>query len=133
MSKLTRLSVTIDQDLVLEFDSYIKIKQYANRSDAFRDLMRRALLEKSLQKDIKTAGTLILSYDHHKRELLTKLTKIEHDYEDVIISTQHIHLNHDNCMEMIALKGQSKRMIELANKIRNVKGIKNAEIYFIAT
>ncbi|MBF0360342.1 MAG: nickel-responsive transcriptional regulator NikR [Oligoflexia bacterium] len=131
MSKLVRFSVCLDKNLVEEFDQHIESKNYSNRSDAFRDLMRKAIIEKSLNKDVKTAGTIIISYDHHKRELLNKLVNVEHDYEDVIISTQHIHINHDSCMEMIALRGSSKRMIELSNKIRNIKGIKNTEICFV--
>ncbi|MFW6149736.1 MAG: nickel-responsive transcriptional regulator NikR, partial [Atribacterota bacterium] len=101
MSHLVRFSVSLEKELLKRFDYRINEQRYKNRSEALRDLIREDLVVEEWQKDEKVAGTITLVYDHHKRGLVQKLTSLQHEYHNIIISTQHIHLDHDNCLEVI--------------------------------
>lgn len=119
-----RFGVSLDKDLLDKFDLLIKEKNYTNRSEAFRDLIREELVKKEWQEGKEVAGAITLIYDHHKRRLLDNLTDIQHDFQKLIISTQHIHLDHDNCLEIIAVKGSTKDIQELSNTLKSIKGVK---------
>ncbi len=124
MSKLFRFGVSLDKDLLDKFDRLIRAKNYPNRSEAFRDLIRKELVKREWQKAAEIAGAITLIYDHHKRELLNKLTNIQHDFQNLIVSTQHIHLDHNNCLEIIVVKGNPKQAQKLADTLKAVKGVK---------
>ncbi len=108
-----------------EFDRLIKEQNYTNRSQAIADLMRQKIAERdwSLSKK-RVAGIVSLVYDHHRRDMVTRIMDIQHDFQKLIISTQHIHLDHDNCLEIIACRGMSRDIVVLVRKLRGVKGIK---------
>jgi len=125
MGELIRFGVSIEKDLVSGFDSLIKRRECGNRSEAIRDLIRRELVEQEWADDKIVAGAITLIYDHHKRELLSRLTSIQHDYQGLIIATQHIHLDHYNCLEMIAAKGKAAEIKKLADVLRSTKGVKH--------
>ena len=115
MSKLVRFGVSLEKELLSKFDQLIKQKNYPNRSEAFRDLIRQELVTKEWYESKEIAGAIILIYDHHRRALVTKITEIQHDFQNIIISTQHIHLDHRNCLEIVAVKGSPRQVRKLAD------------------
>jgi CopG family nickel-responsive transcriptional regulator len=133
MSELIRFGVSLPRDLLEKFDRRIRDKKYTNRSEALRDLIREDLVRKEWQENKLVAGAIILIYDHHKRELLDKVIDIQHDFQDSIISTQHVHLDHHNCLEIIALRGRSERARRLTDMLRALKGIKHAALSMSTT
>lgn len=129
MSGISRFGVSINKDLLDKFDKLIKSHRYPTRSKAIEDLMINYLTKESLTLDnTDIIGTINIVYDHHKRELLRKVTEIQHDFQDIIISTQHIHINHNDCFEMIIVKGQKKQAEKLFSNIKSTKGIMNASL-----
>ena len=108
------------------FDALCAVKGYSNRSEAIRDLIRKALVaEEWQQADGQGAGTLTLVYDHHKNDLARRLTQMQHDEHDIIIATLHVHLDHHNCLEVLILKGEAARVRALADKLISCKGVKH--------
>lgn len=101
MSQLSRIGVAIDSDLLEKFDAHIANRGYTNRSEAFRDLIRDELVEQAWAKpESMVVGTVTLVYDHHVRMLSEKLTDIQHEAFHAVLSTLHVHLDHDNCLEV---------------------------------
>ncbi|MDD5679746.1 MAG: nickel-responsive transcriptional regulator NikR [Candidatus Omnitrophica bacterium] len=133
MANLFRFGVSLEKKLIDEFDSLIQKKNYPNRSEAFRDLIRQELVKEEWQAGGEVVGAITLVYDHHKRELINKLTDIQHDFQGLIIATQHIHLDHDNCLEIIAAKGQPKDVTKLADTLKSVKGVKHGSLSISST
>jgi CopG family nickel-responsive transcriptional regulator len=126
---LTRFGVSMPVDLISQFDERITQQGYNNRSEAIRDLIRRALLEPNhVNSSQPVAGTIVLVYDHHISELPLTLMELQHNYHHDIISTMHIHLNHDQCMEIIVVRGQIHRLRELTNQCHVLKGVLYAEL-----
>ncbi|MBQ9407478.1 MAG: nickel-responsive transcriptional regulator NikR [Desulfovibrio sp.] len=125
MGKLARFGVSLDEDLLEPFDVLCGRKGYANRSEAIRDLIRRALVEERWNSEACGAGTLTLVYDHHKNDLARRLMDIQHDEHDCIVTTMHVHLDHDNCLEVLVLKGDPERVRSLANRLVSCKGVKH--------
>jgi CopG family nickel-responsive transcriptional regulator len=130
---LIRFGVSIEKDLLEKFDRFIKGREYTNRSEAFRDLIRQELVQKQWQTGQEVAGAITLIYDHHKRELVNKLMDIQHDFGGMIISSQHVHLDHSNCLEIIAVKGSPKGAQKLADSLRSVKGVKHGTLSMSTT
>ena len=130
MGRLVRVAVSIDEKLFKRFEELIEKRGYVNRSEAIRDLIRAALIEESLKEDNFAFGTITLVYDHHQRELSEKITDIEHGYLDNIISTMHIHIDHNHCLEVIAVKGKVREIKELADKLLTLKGVKHGKLVF---
>jgi len=133
MTKVFRFGISLEKSLLDKFDQLIKEKNYANRSEAFRDLIRQELVGKEWQQGKEIAGAINLIYDHHKRELVNKLMDIQHNYQKVIISTQHIHLDHNNCLEIIAVKGTPREAQKLADTLKSVKGVKHGTLSMSST
>ena len=126
MGKLTRFGVSLDEELLEPFDALCAVKGYSNRSEAIRDLIRKALVaEEWQQADGQGAGTLTLVYVHHKNDLARRLTQMQHDEHDIIIATLHVHLDHHNCLEVLILKGEAARVRALADKLISCKGVKH--------
>ncbi len=128
MSELVRFGVSLESTLLEKFDRYIKDRNYTNRSESIRDLIRQELIKKEWVEGEDVAGTITLVYSHHKRDLINKITDIQHNYQKLIISTQHIHLDHDNCLEIIAARGNPENLQKLADYIRAVKGVKHCTL-----
>jgi CopG family transcriptional regulator, nickel-responsive regulator len=128
MSELVRFGVSLEKTLLEKFDKFIKERNYTNRSEAIRDLIRQELIKKEWLQGEDVAGTITLIYDHHKRDLQNKLTDIQHDYQKLIISTQHIHLDHDNCLEIIVARGNPRDLQKLADSIKAIKGVKHGTL-----
>jgi len=126
MSSLIRFGVSLEKELLRKFDVRLKERNYTNRSEAIRDLIREDLVQKEWQGGKEVTGAVTLLYNHHKRELLNRLMDIQHDYHDNILSTQHIHLDENNCLEIIVVKGRPKVTEELYTKLKSSKGVKHA-------
>jgi len=133
MTELIRFGISLEKELSQKFDKRIKRKGYTNRSEAIRDLIRQDLVDQAWQEGSEIAGAVTLIYDHHKRELMNKITDIQHDFQKVIISAQHIHLDHDNCLEIVAVKGDPQEVLKLANMLKAVKGVKHGTLSMSAT
>ncbi|OPY67966.1 MAG: putative nickel-responsive regulator [Syntrophorhabdaceae bacterium PtaU1.Bin034] len=133
MSDLFRFGVSLEKSLLEKFDRYIRERNYTNRSEAFRDLIRQELVKKEWIEGEDVAGAITLIYDHHRKDLLNKITDIQHDYQKFIISTQHIHLDHDNCLEIVAVRGNSVDVQRLADVLKSLKGVKHATLSMSST
>ena len=133
MSKLSRTGVSLEDDLLQEFDRLIAKRGYANRSEAFRDLIREALLSETVVSNKPVVATLTLVYDHHVRQLNQKLTAIQHDHHHAILSTLHVHLDHDNCLEVLVVKGKSEEVRKVADVLISTKGVKHGRLTITTT
>lgn len=122
---LVRFGISLEENLLKQFDALIKRKKYNNRSEAIRDLIREHLVKTEWQQDKEVTGAITLVYNHHKRELVNRLMDIQHDYHDNILSSQHLHLDHDNCLEIIAVRGRATQIGELYGKLQSEKGVKH--------
>ena len=122
---VSRFSVSVDPVLLEEFDGMIGEIGY-NRSTAIQVAMRDFLTEHkwSMEEEGIVAGAITMIYDHHVKGLGGMLTGIQHDFLDVISSTTHVHLDHDDCLEILAVKGNPKRIKELTRSLRASRGVK---------
>lgn len=125
---LSRFGVSIEPKLLEQFDKLIAQKGYSNRSEAIRDLIRDSLVQKEFLSDLPVVGTVTIIYNHEIHDLTHKITHFQHDYADLIISTLHVHLPEDNCMEVIALKGSGSRMKQFADALIGMKGVKHGKL-----
>jgi len=125
-SKLVRFGVSLEKDLLVRFDQRIKKQKYTNRSEAIRDLIREELIKKEWTENQEVTGAITIVYDHHTRSLVNKILTVQHDHHTCILSTQHIHLDHHNCFEIIVTKGKSKEIEVLYRKLKSIKSVKHA-------
>lgn len=134
-SELVRFSVTAPEDLLRRFDDQIARRgDVANRSEAVRDLIRASLVKEELRTpDEQVIGSLTMIYDHHTGDLTRRLDEVQHDYTSEIVSTMHVHLDHHNCLEILALKGRGARVYELADHLLGLRGVKHGELTCAAT
>lgn len=129
MSVLSRIGVAIDSDLLKKFDRRIARRGYTNRSEAFRDLIRDDLVEQNwASPESNVVGTVTLVYDHHVRQLNEKLTSIQHEFHHSILSTLHVHLDHDHCLEVIVVRGKSAEVRKVADSLISAKGVKHGRL-----
>jgi len=128
VSGLIRFGVSLDEALLKKFDVYIKENKYQSRSEALRDLIRKDLIKKEWTSGENVTGIINIVYTHGIRALMAKLTDIQHKNHHLIISTQHIHLTHDDCLEVIIAKGSSVRIINLAAELKSLKGVKYGDL-----
>ncbi len=133
MSKIIRFGISLDGDLSRRFNARLKKKGYSNRSEAIRDLIRQDLVDQEWHEGHEVAGAVTLIYDHHKRELLNKITDTQHDFQKAILSAQHIHLDHHNCLEIIAVKGNPIEVSKLADMLKAVKGVRHTTLSMSTT
>jgi len=133
MSNLVRFGVSLDSDLLKKFDDHIKKHSYTNRSNAIADIIREKLIEEEWTSDAVVTGVITMVFDHHRRQLSDTLTNIQHEHHDLIISTQHIHLDHDNCFEIIVVKGRANELTLLCNQMKAEKGVKFARLNLATT
>jgi len=132
MADLERIGIAIGEDLLGEFDKLIARRGYTSRSEAVRDLIRKEMVDEiSGTPNAEVYGTVTLIYDHHTRLLPEKLTELQHQYHAAIMSSVHVHLDHDNCLEAILVRGKSTLVQKLANTLIATKGVKHGR--FILT
>lgn len=133
MGELARIGVAIDGELLKRFDEFNTRRGYTNRSEAFRDLIRDALIqETAAAAESEVVGTLTLVYDHHVRMLQERLTEMQHEHHEEIISTLHVHLDHHHCLEVLVLRGQSGRIREIADRLIATKGVEHGRLTLTA-
>jgi CopG family transcriptional regulator, nickel-responsive regulator len=131
MGDLVRFGLSAEEELMVNFDRLSADKGYSNRSEALRDLMRYALVQASLEKfpDTDVLGSLTLVYDHHARELAERMGEIQHERHGLVVSVLHVHISHDDCMEVIALRGMARDIRKLANALLSLKGVKHGKLF----
>jgi len=125
---LVRFGVSLEKRLLEDFDRLIARKKYSNRSEAIRDMIRDSFVKEEWEKNEEVAGAISIVYDHHKRELMDLIVDIQHEYHDMIVASQHAHLDHHNCLEVVIVKGKSDRIKALSDKLRAVKGVKHGTL-----
>ncbi|GAA3410167.1 nickel-responsive transcriptional regulator NikR [Paenibacillus hodogayensis] len=126
---LVRFGVSMPSELIQQFDQYIGEQGYTNRSEAIRDLVRKTLLQPGrLNPEQLVAGTIVMVYDHDVSELPLLLMELQHQYHHHIISTMHVHLNHDQCLEIIAVRGRLDQLRELQSQIQVHRGVLYCEL-----
>jgi CopG family transcriptional regulator, nickel-responsive regulator len=131
---LRRFSVSMEAGLADGFDALAKARGFANRSQAVSELVRTHLVEQRGQSGSREiAGTLTLVYDHHKRNIQALLTDIQHDHGDLIIAALHVHLDHHNCMEVLAVRGRADAIRAFADRVLAVKGVKHGKLTVTTT
>lgn len=123
-----RFTVSLDRELVEQFDRKIQAERCPTRSKAVGDLIRASLVQTEWRANEEVAGAIILVYDHHRRDLVNRLMQIQHDVHTVILSTQHVHLDHDNCLEIIAVRGRADQIQEVVRRLKAVKGLKHVAL-----
>jgi CopG family nickel-responsive transcriptional regulator len=129
MEKVKRFGVSIKPDLLKKFDKILKRKGYENRSEAIRDLIRENIIKEEMFKpEVQSIGTLTIIYDHHEGNLTDRLLNLQHKHTEEILVTTHIHIDHDSCLEILVLKGMAKKIKQLADNIKAIKGIKHGEL-----
>lgn len=126
--RIVRFGVSMDEELVKKFDKLLSAKGYSNRSEAIRDLIRNSLVEEEWERGKEIAGAIVFVYNHHKRELADKILDIQHDYNKIIQSSLHIHLDHSNCLEVVVVRGEASTVRELYNKLYSTKGVKHCSL-----
>ena len=119
---LARFGVSLDEDVLKALDEFVIENKLPNRSQAIRHLVEKNLVEKKWQCNQIVAGAIVMLYDHHKGDVTIKSNDIQHEYFDVILSSQHFHLSHENCIEIVAVKGTANRLTELSDKLIGIRG-----------
>ena len=130
---IKRFGVSLEEKTLENLDSLVTKHQFPNRSQAIRFLINEHLVEEKWNGNEEVAGAITLLYNHHKRDLADRSIDIQHDYHHLILSVQHVHLNHDNCLETIAVKGKSKELIDLSDKLISMKGVKHGKLMMSMT
>jgi CopG family nickel-responsive transcriptional regulator len=129
MSDIVRLSISLERDLVAAFDDFVRRGNFPTRSEAIRHLIHDALTQQAWKgRGRQVVGTLTLVYEHHRPHLQRRLLRLQHDNADCVVANLHIHLEHDLCLEVIALRGTAKRLQELASTLRGIKGVHRGEL-----
>jgi CopG family nickel-responsive transcriptional regulator len=133
-TELIRFGVSMESELLARLDTMIDKKGYTNRSEAIRDFVREKIVQQRVDDPSSQAfGVLSFVYDHHVRELEGKLTDFQHEHFKTIVSTSHIHIDHDNCLEVIILKDKAGKISEVSDKILSFKGVKHGNLSLTLT
>ena len=128
MKKIKRFGVSLEEDLLEALDNLSLKHRFPNRSQAIRFLIRRNLVEQDWSDNKEVSGCIVLVYDHHRRDLLNKSIELQHKYQVLVLSVQHVHLDHHNCLEAIILKGKASQLKELADRLIALKGMKHGQL-----
>ena len=133
MGDLSRIGIALDSDLLRRFDDSIARSGYTNRSEAFRDLIRdRLVSEQTAMPNATVVGTVTLIYDHHAHGVTERLTEIQHEHYQSIVSTSHAHLDHDSCLEVLIVHGRSSHVERLADLLIGLKGVQHGRLVMTA-
>lgn len=134
MEEIVRFGVSMEKGLLKNFDKLISKKGYTNRSEGVRDLIRDFLVEEEWKTNKKEMiGTVTLIYNHHIRGLSDTLTDLQHHFHHLIISTTHLHLDEDNCLEVLIVKGRADKIKEVADKLVSTRGVKHGKLTMTTT
>ncbi len=130
---LERFTISLEQDLLKEFDRHLRTHKCSNRSEAIRDLIRQSLVKQEWDDDDEVVGVINLVYDHHQRQLQDRITQVQHQFHHHVVSTTHVHLDHDNCLEVIIARGQAGRIRSLADQLIALRGVKSGSLSAAST
>jgi CopG family nickel-responsive transcriptional regulator len=134
MGQITRFGISMDDKLLSQFDEYISEHGFTNRSEAIRNLVRERLVKEEWKNEnTETVGTITLVYDHHQRELTEKLTEEQHHWHSQILSTLHVHLDADHCLEVLAVRGKTAVLRKIADQLISAKGVKHGKLVMTST
>lgn len=133
MSELIRTGVSLEDDLLKQFDRVIAKRGYKNRSEAIRDLIRETLVNEAVDQNKPVVATLSMIYDHHKPDLSKKLNAIQHHSHDTVLAATHVHLDADNCLEVVIMKGKSSEVQHLADHMLAMRGVKHGKLVVTTT
>jgi len=128
MSRIKRFGVSLEEGLLSYLDRFVIAHKFPSRSQAVRHLIQKNIVKTQWQENKVVAGCLVIVYDHHKRDVVNKSTNIQHQFHKLILSNQHIHLDHHNCLEMIALRGRASELRQLADNLIALKGVIHGEL-----
>ena len=132
--QVSRFSVSLPAKLLEQLDGMANEKGYENRSQAIADMIRAQLVEHRQKFGTEEiAGTITLVYDHHKQNVQAALTDIQHDHHQVIVSTIHVHLDHDNCLEVLVVRGKANVIKQIADELTTAKGVKHGKLTVTTT
>jgi CopG family nickel-responsive transcriptional regulator len=131
---MDRFTISLEESLADAFDELIKDRGYANRSEAVRDMLRKHLQQSAEKRDTRGSCVANLSYvyNHHERELAERLTSLQHAHHELTVATMHAHLDHDQCIETVLLKGPVKRVREFADAIVAERGVRHGVLNLIS-
>ena len=130
---LQRFSVSLDKDLLAKFDDYIQEHGYNNRSEAVRDLIRKGFVKQEWDSNSWVVGVVTLVFDHHKPQLQERVTEMQHRFYHIITSSTHVHMDHDNCLEVTIAKGKASEVQELAQGLIALRGVKDGSLTMSST
>ena len=133
MSSLIRTAISLDRDLLREFDQIIEEKGYSSRSEAIRDLVRDLSVKTDIARNRVIVATLTLVYDHHQPQLSEQLIEAQHHYEGKVLATTHVHLDARNCLEVIILKGRGSDVQRFADHLLSLRGVKHGKLVMTTT
>ena len=128
MADLVRTGVSIEQELLDDFDKLIAKRGYSNRSEALRDLIRDALVAEQVSGNKPVVATLSMVYDHHRPELSQKLTQAQHHHHGYVLAATHVHLDEENCFEVVIMKGPASEVKHLADHMLSLRGVKHGKL-----
>jgi len=129
MGILSRIGIALDSDLLKRFDRSIERRGYTNRSEAFRDLIRdRLVSEQTGAPESFVVGTITLIYDHHAHGVTEKLTEVQHEHHELVVSASHAHLDHDSCLEVLIVHGKSAAVAQFADRLIGLKGVQHGRL-----
>ena len=133
MAELVRFGVSMDAELLAAFDHLIEQKQYDNRSEAIRDLVREAIVQTRWERGHAVAvAALCIVYNHKAHDLARKLTRLQHEHVTQVISTMHVHLDKDNCFEVMVMKGKARKIQALADTVIATRGVRHGRLVMAA-
>lgn len=134
MSSVVRFSVSLEPELLQQFDRYCQEQHIATRSEAVRQILRETLTGHDWEADAAdAAATLTIVYDHHRTSLMEKLLELQHRHAEMVVSTMHVHLDHDHCLEVIVLRGRAKKLQQMALELKGLKGIHQGQLVLART
>ncbi len=133
MSEAVRFSVSLPEKLLEQFDKLLIKKGYKNRSEGIRDLIRDNLIQQDIEENKDVYGVITILYDHHVRELSEKVIAEQHRSEAEVISSMHVHLDHHNCLEAIAIRGTVEVVQRFADRLIGTRGIKHGRLFLTST
>jgi CopG family transcriptional regulator, nickel-responsive regulator len=133
MANIVRTGVSLEQELLNQFDESIRERGYQNRSEAIRDLIRDHLVSREANKNKVVAGTLTIVYDHHRPNLTEKLVEVQHHAGSRVLAATHVHLDHHNCLEVVIMKGRSGSIRAIADAILSLQGVKHGQLVVTST
>jgi len=130
---VVRFGVSLEKEIMAELDDYVKVNNLPNRSQAIRNLIEKYAVERKWQCDNEVAGAIVIVYDHHKRNIDNEINEVQHRHHHLILSSQHVHLDHETCLETVVVKGKASELTDLADQIIALKGVYHGKLVMSRT